>query len=160
MNSFLLLIKTRKGRKKKKKNLFILFISFTSVSSNFLTASSSSFFFLHPSRTECERRVSNRDEEPLTDGQRRVSNGDEEPSVNSQYQRMTPIGTRRKKQARKKEIFIYLFMYYLFIFIYLFIYLFMWPRLNQASIWKAPSYESTCGSTHVETPVLTQLTSR
>jgi hypothetical protein len=64
------------------------------------------------------------DEEPLTDGQRRASNGDEEPSVNSQYQRMTPIGTRRKKQARKKEIFIYLFIYFIIIIIiYLFTYL-------------------------------------
>jgi hypothetical protein len=70
------LFKTKERKEKEKKKICsFLFFPETSL------APSSSFFFLLPSRTECERRVRNRDEEPSTDGQRRVSNGDEKPSV-------------------------------------------------------------------------------
>jgi hypothetical protein len=107
MNSFFYLKQGKEGKKKpKKSDHSFLFFSFTSVCRNF-TAASPSFFFRLASRTECERRVSNVDEEPSTDDERRVSNGDEEPSVKQSL----PTYKEKSKKERKKERDIYLFIY-------------------------------------------------
>jgi hypothetical protein len=84
LNSFFYLKQGKEGKRKKKICSFFFFLLRRFLKLYCRLFSFSFFFvFLLPSRTECERRVGNRDEEPWTDGERSVSNGDEEPSVQS-----------------------------------------------------------------------------
>ncbi len=109
-DEFFLWLKTRKGREKQKaKYLFRLlffYVGFQQLDCRLFFFFF--FFFLLPTWTKCQRRVSNRDEEPSTDGERRVNNGDEEPSVK---QSVPTNEAHWYKEESKKEIFIYLFIY-------------------------------------------------
>ncbi len=107
-DEFFLLLKTRKGSKEQKKSVHWFLFFYVGFQQLHCPLSFFFFFFLLPSRTECEGRVSNRDEEPSTDGERRVNNGDEEPSVK---QSVPTNEAHWYKEESKKEIFIYLPIY-------------------------------------------------